>query len=233
MGLVGVSDPRLGSGQAQLFRLGRYPIPLGAPFSLLLQSHCQIHQTPHRSRGIRETAFGIATSKQHDLSDHAVLSVNLSTLVRSNMARFGLAWDSTLEIREGQYAALPQGRALTVFSLLSSNVELNQPTTQKHLTTLAACTANESTQQAILSITLEETSKKRISTFDLLAKHPQLQPVPNLPQPPPTAPHPAILHLFVATAVAPHLYPNLQRSLLTLTLQPVTPRPWHRINIPF
>lgn len=168
--------PQTGLRSGATLQVGRYPIPLGAPFSPLLQSHCQIHQIPNRSRGIRETAFGIAMSRQHDLSDHAVLPVNLSTLVRSNTARFGLAWDSTLEIRAGHHAALPRGRAPTVFNLLSSNVELNQPTIQKQLTTLAACTVNESIQQAILSITLEETSKKRISTFDLLAKHPQLQP---------------------------------------------------------
>lgn len=57
--------------------------------------------------------------------------MNPSTLVKSIMARFGLAWDSTLEVGEGQHAALAQGRALTVFNLLSSYVEFNQPITQK------------------------------------------------------------------------------------------------------
>ena len=104
----------------------------------------------------------------------AVLPINPSILVKSIMARFGLAWDSTVEIKQGQHTSLPQGRAITVFNLLSSYVELKQPATQKQLATLAACTTDESTQHAIQSLTLEEISNKRISIFDLLLKYPQL-----------------------------------------------------------
>lgn len=123
----------------------------------------------------RHLELQLPSSMTYAAGDYlAVLPMNPSTLVKPIMAHFGLAWDSILEIKEGQHTALPQGRALSVFNLLSSYVELNQPVTQKQIATLAACTTDESTRQALSSLTREDVSEKRISIFDLLEKHSQI-----------------------------------------------------------
>ena len=61
----------------------------------------------------------------------AVLPINQDSKVKSVMSRFSLPWDIKMTLRTGQNTFLPTGRQVLVYGLLSSYVELGQPTTQK------------------------------------------------------------------------------------------------------
>ena len=104
----------------------------------------------------------------------AILPMNPSRVVKKIMADFGLPWDAVLSIKKGQHTILPQGKNITVFGILSSYVELNQPVTQKNLSALAACAPDEATRKALDDLTVEEIASKRISLVDVLSEHPSI-----------------------------------------------------------
>ena len=104
----------------------------------------------------------------------SVLPINPSKLVKAIMTRFGLAWDTVLQIKQGQYTTLPQGRSLTASTILSEYVELNEVVTQKQLSNMAAFTADASTRAALTAITAGEITEKRFSVFSLLDQYPSI-----------------------------------------------------------
>lgn len=123
----------------------------------------------------RHIELAIPSRMEYMAGDYlAILPINPIKLVKDIMARFGLPWDAVLSIKEGQYTSLPQGTNMTAMTLLSAYVEFNELVTQKQLSTLAACTADITTQSALSALTATKIADKRISVFSVLAKHPDI-----------------------------------------------------------
>ncbi|KAL9124185.1 MAG: hypothetical protein Q9217_006463, partial [Psora testacea] len=106
----------------------------------------------------------------------AILPMNPVTLIKSIMARFGLAWDTTILIPSSQHTSLPKERALSVHDLLSAYVELNSLATQKHISTLISHASDASTRDCLSNLTTSEISAKHITPVSLLIAHPTLSP---------------------------------------------------------
>ncbi|KAL6712977.1 hypothetical protein ACLMJK_009532 [Lecanora helva] len=104
----------------------------------------------------------------------AVLPLNPTKLVKDILTRFGLAWDTVLLIKPGQYTSLPTGRRIPATNLLSAYVELNEPITQKQLSTLTHCTTDPTTRTSLSKLTPTEITNNRISIHALLTQNPSI-----------------------------------------------------------
>lgn len=61
----------------------------------------------------------------------AVLPMNPDKIIRRILAHFQLPWDATINFKENTHSTLPTGKALSVYDVLRSYVELSQPATKK------------------------------------------------------------------------------------------------------
>ncbi|MCJ1471761.1 hypothetical protein MMC13_000401 [Lambiella insularis] len=121
----------------------------------------------------RHIELQLPTDMQYRAGDYlAVLPLNHSQIVKRVMKRFSLAWDAWISIKKGQNTILPVDREMSVFGLLSAYVELNQPATQKHIQSIAACIPSPSDRTTLLSST---TSSSRLSPLSLLEANPTAQ----------------------------------------------------------
>ena len=123
----------------------------------------------------RHIEVQLPTGMTYTAGDYlAVLPMNPTKVVKAIMARFGLAWDTTIQIKEGQYTTLPQGRTITLFGVLSAYVELNEPITQKHLSTIMNYTTDAKTRSALEALTASEIADKHISAYNILSQYPSI-----------------------------------------------------------
>jgi cytochrome P450/NADPH-cytochrome P450 reductase len=119
--------------------------------------------------------------------DHiAVYARNRPELVEGLLSRLSLAPDAVL-VLQGQGARmrhLPIGTPLTARQLLSDFVELQDPANRRDLRTLAAAAQNPATRDALMALVADsddsraafqaEIAEKRVTTADLLLRHPDI-----------------------------------------------------------
>ncbi|OAG40178.1 hypothetical protein AYO21_05656 [Fonsecaea monophora] len=109
----------------------------------------------------------------------AVLPFNPTRNVRRCLARFGLPWDAMITIKPETHTALPSGRPLPLFEVLSALVELSQPATSKQLkqvaATIAEPAARESLERLASDAFKQEISDKNQSLLDILERYPTAQ----------------------------------------------------------
>ena len=123
----------------------------------------------------RHIEFRLPNNMTYTTGDYlSVLPMNPTKTVKAVMTKFGLSWDTVMQIKEGQYTTLPQGRNISAFDILSAYVELSEPITQKQLSTLATYTDDAATRSTLSSLSVREIASKRLSVFSLLVQCPAI-----------------------------------------------------------
>ncbi|PLN85682.1 putative cytochrome P450 [Aspergillus taichungensis] len=109
----------------------------------------------------------------------AILPINPPETVRRAMRQFKLPWDAQVKIAASSpTTALPTGRPVAASDILSSYVELSQPTTRKDLTTLAGATTDADTKVALETYAndtyADDILAKSVSVLDILEIYPAI-----------------------------------------------------------
>ncbi|KAH7367976.1 bifunctional P-450:NADPH-P450 reductase [Plectosphaerella cucumerina] len=110
----------------------------------------------------------------------AILPINPSESVHRVLRRFGIARDAHLKIEADGPTSLPVAESITAYDVLSSYVELSQPTTKRSLLTLVDY-SDDTTKAELNRLAgdafTEEIVSKRTSVLDILERYPAI----NLP----------------------------------------------------
>lgn len=109
----------------------------------------------------------------------AVLPFNPLHNVRRAMARFHLPWDAMITISPDSHTALPKGKPVTLFEVLSALVELSQAATSKQLKAVAATVTEADLKAQIERLAGDdfqaEVIDKNTSLLDVLQRYPTAQ----------------------------------------------------------
>ncbi|KAH8591092.1 hypothetical protein B0O99DRAFT_719766 [Bisporella sp. PMI_857] len=121
--------------------------------------------------GKRHIEIELPPNTTYQTGDHlAILLTNPHKLVKRIISHFGLALEATIILKSEPSKGLPSGQ--TIYNLLSSNVELNQPATEKNILNLVKSTSSQSEANTLRALTPSEVLASRTTVFDLLTLYP-------------------------------------------------------------